>query len=215
MYIFLDESGNFTKHNHEEYFVIGSFTVSDQRATAKSFKSWLHTRFPRKMRTQSEIKWSSSGIKDELRIRTIKYISDLNIRVRYGYFLRKNIPKNYRKENRIDSGILYANVIAEVLEQYLPTDEKEIHVLCDQRSLKDMTKKEFESFIIARLLPYCSPDVSIRVQMIDSVSNVNIQIADWISGAIARYLEKRENGEQYFKILKNNFLDKGKEFFAE
>lgn len=48
MYIFLDESGNFKKHNHEEYFVIGSFTVSDQKATAKAFKSWINTKFPKK-----------------------------------------------------------------------------------------------------------------------------------------------------------------------
>lgn len=215
MYVFLDESGNFTKHNHEEYFVIGSFTVSDQRATAKAFKSWLRSRFPRKMRTQTEIKWSATGIKDELRLRTIKYISNLNVRIRYSFFLRKNIPRTYRKENKIDSGILYANIIAETLETYLPTDEKEIHIFCDRRSLKDITKKEFESFIKMRLLPFCSPGTLINVQMIDSTSNANIQISDWIAGAISRYLEKGKNGDEYFKILKNNFLEKGKEFFAE
>lgn len=51
--------------------------------------------------------------------------------------------------------------------------------------------------------------------MIDSTANVNIQIADWISGALARYLEKGSLGEDCFKILKNNFLDSGKEFFTE
>lgn len=167
------------------------------------------------MRTQSEIKWSATGIKDELRIRTIKHISDLNVRIRYSFFLRKNIPRTYRNENKIDSGILYANIIAETLETYLPVDDKEIYVFCDRRSLKDMTKKQFESFIAMRLLPYCSPGTLIKVQMVDSVSNVNIQIADWISGAISRYLENKEKGEEYFKILKNNLLDKGKEFFAE
>lgn len=214
MYIFLDESGNFTKHNHEEYFVIGSFTVGDQRDSAKAFKSWLRSRFPRKMRNQSEVKWSATGISDDLRLRTIKYISNLNVRIRYSFFLRKSIPKTYRKENKIESGILYANVIAETLETYLPVDDKEIYIFCDQRSLKNMTKKAFESFIAARLLPLCSPETFIKVQMIDSASNANIQIADWISGAINRYLEKGKNGNEYFKILNNNFLDKGKEFFA-
>lgn len=215
MYIFLDESGNFTKHNHEEYFVIGSFTVSDQRATAKAFKSWLRSRFPRKMRTQSEIKWSATGITDELRVRTIKYISNLNVRIRYSFLLRNNIPSTYRKKGMLESGILYANIITETLETYLPTDEKEIYIFCDQRSLKDMSKSEFESYIAGRLLPFCTTGTIIRVQMIDSNSNVNIQIADWISGAISRYLESGKNGDEYFKILKNNFLEKGKEFFAE
>ncbi|MEK7453217.1 MAG: DUF3800 domain-containing protein [Patescibacteria group bacterium] len=215
MYIFLDESGNFKKHNHEEYFVIGSFTVSNQRATAKAFRSWLRTRFPRKMRTQSEIKWSATGITDELRMRTIKHISDLNVRIRYGYLLRNNIPSTYKRKGRLDSGILYANIIAETLETYLPTDEKEIYIFCDQRSLKDMSKSEFESHITGKLLPLCVTGTRIQVQMIDSTSNVNIQIADWISGAISRYLENSKNGEEYFKILKNNFLEKGREFFTE
>lgn len=214
MHIFLDESGQFTKHNHEQYFVIGSFTVGEQKATNKAFKSWLHSRFPRKMRTQSEIKWSATGISDELRLRTIKHISNLNVRIRYGFLLRSNVPNTYRRKGKLDSGILYANIIAEILETYLPIDEKEIHIFCDRRSLKDMTKNEFESYVAGRLLPLCSLKTIINVQMVDSTSNANMQIADWISGAIARYLEKGKNGEDYFKILKNNFLDKGKEFFT-
>ena len=50
--------------------------------------------------------------------------------------------------------------------------------------------------------------------MIDSTTNANIQIADWIAGALYRYLEGKPNGDEYYKILKNNFLDDGKEFFA-
>lgn len=79
MYIFLDESGQFTKHNNEEYFVIGSFTVGDQRRTEKAFKSWRQSRFPRKMRTQNEIKWSSTSVDDSLRLRTLKHIAELDV----------------------------------------------------------------------------------------------------------------------------------------
>ncbi|MEI6553145.1 MAG: DUF3800 domain-containing protein [bacterium] len=215
MYIFLDESGNFTKHNHEEYFVIGSFTVSDQKATAKAFKSWVNSKFPKKMRKQGEVKWSATGITDKLRIRTVKYISNMNVRIRYGFLSRNNIPSKYRRKGKLDSGILYANIITETLEMYLPTDEKEIYIFCDQRSLKDMTKGEFESHITGKLLPLCSAETMIQVHMIDSTSNTNVQIADWISGAIFRYLEEGNGGEEYFKILKNNFLNKGREFFVE
>ncbi|RJQ30745.1 DUF3800 domain-containing protein [Candidatus Parcubacteria bacterium] len=51
--------------------------------------------------------------------------------------------------------------------------------------------------------------------MIDSAANANIQIADWISGALARYLEKGPIGNECYKILKNNLLDSGIEFFEE
>jgi hypothetical protein len=214
MYIFLDESGNFTKHNHEEYFVIGSFTVGDQRRTNKEFRKWFRSKFPKRMRKQSEVKWSATGISDDLRLRTLKQIAKLDVRIKYGFLLRSNIPSSYRnKKNKINDGVLYTNIVAEVLEQYVPTDEKEIHVFCDQRNLKGITKQQFISDIRAKLIPHCSPETHIQIEMIDSTSNANIQIADWISGALARYLEQGKNGDEYFKIFKNNFIGKGKEFF--
>jgi hypothetical protein len=215
MYIFLDESGQFTKHNHEEYFVVGTFTVGDQRRTDKAMRSWCHSRFPRKMRNQSEIKWSAKGIKDDLRLRTLKHIAKLDVRIRYGYLLRKNIPSSYRKKGKIESGVLYTNIIGEILEKYVPTDEKEIHIFCDRRSLKGMTKKEFESAIVGRLLPLCAPGTMVQVEMIDSTVNANIQIADWISGALARYLEGGPLGGECHRIVKNNLLDSGIEFFVD
>ncbi len=213
MFLFLDESGNFTKHNHEEYFVIGSFTVGDQRRTAKAFRAW-RDRFPRKMRSQAEIKWSQSGITDDLRIKTLKYIAKLDVRIRFGYLLRNNIPSNFRKKGKIESGKLYTNIITQIIEQYFPNDEKEIHVFCDQRSLNGVTKKEFEQSIRARILTLCPPGTVVQVEMVDSTSNANMQIVDWISGALNRYLEKSPLGEECYKILKNNFLDQGKEFFT-
>lgn len=213
-YIFLDESGQFTKRDHGDYFVVGTFTVGDQRRTDKAVRSWFHTRFPRKMRNQSEIKWSSKGISDDLRLRTLKHIAKLDVRIRYGYLLRKNIPSSYRKKGKIESGILYTNVIGEVLKKYIPTEEKEIHIFCDRRSLKGMTKKEFESAIAGRLLPLCAPGTIVQVEMIDSTANGNIQIADWVSGALAHYLEKGPLGDECYRILKNNLLDSGMEFFT-
>jgi len=168
------------------------------------------------MRNQSEIKWSSKSVNNKLRLATLKHIAKLDVRIRYGYLLRKNIPINYRKKGKIiNSGILYTNIIGEVLEKYLPTNEKEIHIFCDRRSLKGMTKSQFESSIRGRLLPLCSSNTTVQVEMIDSTSNANIQIADWISGALARHLENGVLGEDCYKILKNNFLDAGTEFFSE
>lgn len=51
--------------------------------------------------------------------------------------------------------------------------------------------------------------------MIDSTTSENIQIADWISGAIGRYLEKKDLGEECYQILKNNIIQNGKELFKD
>ena len=163
---------------------------------------------------QSEVKWSQNRISEDLRLKTLKQIAKLDVRIRYGYLLRSNIPSTYRRKGKIEAGQLYTNIIGEVLEQYLPTNDKEVHIFCDQRPLKGMIKNDFELAIKAHLLPFCSPDTLIQVEMIDSTSSCNIQIADWISGAIARYLEKGKTGNDFYKVLKNNLLDQGKEFFV-
>lgn len=213
MYIFLDESGQFSKHNNEEYFVVGSFTVSDQRRTEKAFKSWHQSRFPRKMRTQNEIKWSSTSMDDSLRLRTLKSIAKLDVRIRYGYLRRENIPSDFRNnDGKLESGLLYAAIIAEIIKTYIPTDEKEFYIFCDNRHLKGLTRNDFRESVKAQLLPVCAPGTFIDIQMIDSTANANIQIADWISGALAWYLEKKPLGEECYKIIQNNILST-KEFF--
>lgn len=213
MYIFLDESGNFSKEDHGQYFVVGSFTVGNPRRTNKEFRKWINNKFPRKMSKQSEVKWSQRGISNDFRLRTLRHIAKLDVRIRFGYLLRDNIPNAYRSKGKVNGGQLYTNILGEVLEQYMPTNDKEVHIFCDQRPLKGMTKEDFEMAIKSHLLPLCSPDTTIQVEMVNSSSSCNIQIVDWISGAIAHYLEKKKNGDEFYKVLKNNFLDQGKEFF--
>ncbi|MEK7091564.1 MAG: DUF3800 domain-containing protein [Patescibacteria group bacterium] len=213
MYIFLDESGNFTKHNHEEYFVIGSFTVGDPKRTSKDFRAFYKKHFPRKMKNQAEIKWSATGISDKLRLKTLKFISKLDVRIRYIYLLRNNIPAEYRKEDKFKDGLLYTNVVGELLEMYLPTTDPDFRLFCDQRRLSGMTKKQFKEILRARILPNLNKDTIVQIETVDSVTNTNIQIADWISGALARYLEKGRVGSECFEILKGNIIGEGKELF--
>lgn len=213
-HIFLDESGQFTEHDHEEYFVIGSFTVGDHRRTAKAFRAWCNTRFPKKMRTQSEIKWSATGISDELRLRTLKHISKLDVRIRYVYLRRKNIPTEYRNGDKFREGLLYTNVVGELLEMYFPTIDRDFRIFCDRRKLSGMTARDFKKNIAARVLPNLSKNSIFQIEVVDSTANANIQIADWIAGALLRYLENGRLGNECYTILKENLIGEGKELFA-
>lgn len=214
-YIFLDESGQFTKKDGENYFVIGSFIVGSPKRTEKQFRSWHRTRFPRKLRYLSEVKFSEIKITDQLRLKTLKFISKLDIRIHFGYLQKKNIPFDYWRKDKLQSGLLYTNVISEVLEMYLPMSDNEFRVFCDQRHLKGIKRSKFKEILNARLLPQFSASPVIQIEMIDSTTNANIQIADWISGALAWYLEKKPLGGECFKILRNNLLKvDGKELFS-
>ena len=215
-YIFLDESGQFSKENDGRYFIVGSFTVGNYRRTAKQFRSWQRSRFPRQLRNAAEIKFSEVEIKDELRLKTLRHIANLDVRIHYTYLLRENIPFEYWNKDKLQSGALYTNVIGETLKMYLPVYDKEFRVFCDQRHLKGIRRPNFKAILKAQLLSQLSKDTLIQIEMIDSTTNANIQIADWISGAIARYLEKKPSGEECFQILKNNLLKvEGKELFKQ
>lgn len=215
-FVFIDESGQFAKYNNDQYFVVGSFTIGTPRRTEKQFKVWQKTRFPKKMRHQPEIKFSEVKIGDDLRLKTLKFIASLDVRIHYVYLLRKNIPEEYIQKNQLQSGLLYTNVIGELLEMYLPVTDCNFCVYCDERHLKGIKKSEFKNILKARLAPQLPQNCLCQIDMFDSCGHPNIQIADWIVGSLWSYLEKKPLGEDFFRILKNNTIQiDGKELFKQ
>jgi Protein of unknown function (DUF3800) len=213
--IFVDESGTFKACKDERYFVIASFTVGDPKRTAKRFEAWRKRKFPKKMRGLAEVKYSSNGISDDLRIRTIAYISTLDVRIRYAYLKCENVPMEYMKKGIIQSGLLYSQVLGEALEQYFPITEKSFFVICDQRRLKGVSNAQFKQTLTARILAEAPRGTTVRVDRVDSTADRNIQIVDWIVGAIAAYLNKKSLGEKCMEILKDNVIGSGKELFKK
>lgn len=213
MIIFLDETGQFTKNDHEKYFLIGSFTTGDPRRTEKRFRSWQHDHFPRKMRHLTEVKFSNPDIDEKLRLKTLKEIAVLDVRIRYSFIKRQNIPLQFRYKGVVKTGHLYAEIVFKTLERYLPITDKEFRVFCDQRHLKGLKRSEFKSLLASRLLPKLPQKPIIQIEMINSASNANIQIADWISGALGWYYNEKELGKECWEILRNNLLDQGEELF--
>ena len=205
MFIFLDETGQFVKKDHEKYFVLGSFTVGDPRRTEKRFRSFIKNSYPKHLRHLSEIKFSNNSISDELRLRTLRFLSNLDVRAKFAYLKRENIPVSFRTNNhQIKAGELYTHAVGDLLEMYLPANEQEFRVFCDKRQLKGLTTADFKRILIARLLPKLPPNPNIQIEMVDSTSSANIQITDWLTGAIGRRLEKKRLGEECSELIKNN-----------
>ena len=89
-------------------------------------------------------------------------------------------------------------------------------VFCDKRHLRGTTFIDFKEHIRSRILTKLPVNGIVQVEMLDSSTNPNIQIADWIVGALAHFKENKKNGELYMNILKDNILDReGKELFKE
>jgi len=211
--IFVDESGSFLPCNGQDNFVIGSFTVGDPKRTAKEFKKWQRSKFPRKKRLQSEVKFSESGLSDDLRIRTIKFISSLDVRIRYGYLRCERLPSASYDQSGLREGYLYTQILGNVLESYFPITEPIFIVRCDQRRLKGLKQKDFIEILQARLLPIAPAKSLIDIKQIDSTTDVNIQIVDWIVGALASFLNNKPLGLKYYEILKGNVISNPIELF--
>lgn len=215
MFIFLDETGQLTKNKDEKYFIVGTFTTGDPRRTGKRFTTWKRQKFPKKLKFHPEIKFSNSGIDDNLRLRTLREIAKLDVRIRYGFIHSKNIPLDFLTKGKVCSGYLYTEIVSNVIEAYLPISDRSLSVYCDVRNLKNLKKGEFKNMMSTRILSQLPTKSIFQIDMLDSKISPNIQIADWICGALGRFYNKKKLGKECFDILKNNLLGDGVEIFKD
>lgn len=213
MFVFLDESGNF-KGGEGEYFVVGGFVTGDPRRTAKAFRRWQYEKFPRKIRAKTEVKFTDTGLNDQLRLKTLAYFARQDIRILYSYLHTKNIPSEFRKGGSLETGHLYAEIVAQTLDVLFPVADNEFIVTLDHRQLKSMSQAEFRETTLLHLRLKFSPKAVVYVNTIDSATNANIQIADWICGALYRHYMQGINGDKFYEILLANIV-RSKEIFED
>ena len=213
MYIFLDESGDFKK-DKEHYFIVGGFITNNPRRTTKAFRKWQHTKFPKKIRRKSEVKFTDSGLNEKFRLKTLNYLVKQDLRIFYVYLDKNNIPLEYRTKKGMETGLLYTQIVSEALELVLPTVEKEFRVFLDKRPLKGISAGQFKELLKVKLLPHLPKGTLLQIETVDSATHPNIQIADWICGALFRFYNKKTNNEEYFKALRNSIIGE-KELFPK
>lgn len=213
MYVFLDESGTFERKK-DKYFIVGSYTVGDRKRVVNGFRSFQRKKFPRILRWKSEVKFSDPRLDDKLRLKMIKHLAGLDIRIFYTFLRKKNIPLDFRKKGRLETGFLYVEIIGETLQLYTPVTDFEFRVFRDHRPLKGISKTEFNKIVERKMLPHLPAKSIFRIEARDSSGQSELQVADWICGALARYHEKKDNGEKFYALLKNNIIQ-AKELFPD
>lgn len=214
MYVYLDETGNLTK-GRGNYFIVATFTVGDPKRIENAFRSWQRSKFPKKLQKQAEVKFNDSHVLEELRIKTITFLVKQDIRIFHTFLNIKNIPQQFRKsKDAIRTGLLYTEIVAKTLELYLPLTELEFRIARDRRILKGVTLSEFNDHLSARLTLQFPAKTHLQIEAVDSTASTQIQVADWVCGALGRYYEKKKNGEVFYQKLKNNIV-KSEELFSD
>jgi len=217
--IYLDESGNLTKNNGGQ-FITASFSVGGPKRVINAFRRTQKNKFPKQLRAQAEVKFNNSTLDDNLRRRMLLALTEQDIRIFYTHLATANIPDEYMGKDRgkgskvQESGQLYLEIVASTLELYLPLSSTEFHVYRDRRSTKGMTTQEFNDTLCTRLLPSLPAKALCQIEAVDSTTNALVQVADWICGALARYHEGKENGQEFYTILKPYIVEQ-KELFSE
>lgn len=210
MFTYLDESGSFygDKNNgtSDNFFVVGGFVTGDPQRTARAFLKWRQRKFPKRIRYKSEVKFSDSDLIDTLRVQTLQFFAQQDIRIFYTFLNTKNIPPQYRKKNRVEAGLLYTELIAQTLNLLVPSTDPEFRIFRDHRHLIGVSQTQFNEVIKASVLLGMPAKTLIQINAVDSTTNQNIQIADWICGALAAHYHKKKQGEAYVAVLKNNII---------
>lgn len=77
-----------------------------------------------------------------------------------------------------------------------------------------MSTQQFHETLKASLLPKLPPKTLFTIHAVDSTTSPQVQVADWISGALARYHEKKTLGDELYATLKKNIVEK-RELFSD
>ncbi|MCX6789347.1 MAG: DUF3800 domain-containing protein [Candidatus Gribaldobacteria bacterium] len=206
MYIFIDESGDLCG-KQSEFFVVGGFITNDPRRTARVFRKWRKTKFTnKKLRYRTELKFSDTRLAEEMRLKTLGNLAQSDIRIFYVFFKVKNIPENYHNKKGVETGLLYTEIVEQALRFLLPTGDLEFRVYRDFRQLKGVSQAKFNELLKIGLSPNLSKKAVVQLEAVNSANNTNIQIADWICGALFRYYNKGKNGDRYFSLFKNSIV---------
>ncbi len=213
MFINLDESGSFYG-DKDSFFIVGGFVTGDQKRTSKVFKKWRQGKFPKRISHKSEVKFSDTDLTEMLKIQTLRFLAQQDIRIFYTFLNIRNIPAQYRRKKHIDGGLLYTELVAQTLNLLIPSVDAEFRIFRDHRHLKGISQTQFNEIVTLSLLTSLPAKSLIQIEAVDSTASLNIQIADWICGALSRYYHKKQYGDDYFKAIKNNIIA-SKEIFED
>lgn len=195
LFVFLDEAGNF-RGNKDRYFVLAAFVTGNPRATRKCFLKAKRTKLPRKYRHYTELKFSDRVIPARFKKHVLRQLAKEDIWIYALLFDKNNMPAELLGHSE---GLTYCRLVGQLLELCPLAEASAIHVFLDRRHLKGLSRHEFNANLKAHLAFRLGPQVRLEIQHVDSTTNVNIQLADFVCGAIFRKYERGDT--EYYDII--------------
>jgi hypothetical protein len=195
LYLYLDESGSL-KGDDDHYFVLLAVATTTPRVMRKCFVRARQTRLPEKYRHYTEIKFSDRVIPDQAKERILRELAELDIGL-YALVVDKGgIPEVLRRQ---PEGVLYHHLV-ELLTNLCPIGEcQALYVNLDRRHLPGLRREVFNAELSAYLFPRLRKGALLEIQHVDSTTDVNIQVADFLVGAV--YHKYARGDERYYALI--------------
>ena len=80
----------------------------------------------------------------------------------------------YWRDTKLRGGLLYTNIVGELIDTFLPSTDLDFRVFCDRRQLRGIKFIDFRENIRGRILAKVPAKAIVQVEMIDSSTSPNI-----------------------------------------
>jgi hypothetical protein len=198
--IILDESGDlgFSPHS-SRYFVVAATIVHETDNMVRLAKKVRNSIRGRKWK--EELKFNNS--EEPTKMLMLKGVAKMDCQILWDSFDKNNIPMNLRE----DKYLLYQTACEIVLQEAIKrTLAKKIHIIIDKRYSKRSDRDRLELNVMSTLtknhVGNFSP--SVRISQYDSITSRELQVHDFIVGAVFQHLER--GVDTYINIIKNKIV---------
>ncbi len=183
-HIYLDESYNLTPGAENPIFVFGGFGTTSAKTVAKTYKRIRKiTLNPRQMRL--EIKSFDKIATTKLIPRVLAAVDTLDLVIYIIKQDKKFIPLKYFNGSKLNYEKLYIDILTKLLtDEWDITRHDTVSVTID--AFKTKTSKQEIIHSINQVFRTKHPEKRIGIHFVNSVQDLNLQIADFIVGSFFR-----------------------------
>ncbi len=203
MLVFIDDSGdpgfNIAK-GASKNFVVACIVFRDELEAEKVAIRIKDLRRELKFSDQMEFKFN--GSRHKIRIEFLEAIKQFSFKIRFLNVNKKDIRSNQLRNNK---NSFYSYFIKMVLKENRGTIiNAKIRI---DGSGDRLFRKRFLTYL-RRELNFKDKKITKNIRLVDSKTNVLIQMADMIAGAIRRYNEgEKDDAKAYWTIIKSKVDD--------
>lgn len=204
-YIFLDESGDlgfdFQKKKTSKFFVITFLFVENKRSIEKIVRK-THSELQKKYRRKFSVLHAVKE-KQIIRQRLLKRLSEKNCSIMTIYLNKKKVYTKLQNEKQVLYNYVTNILLDRIYTKKLLPLTNDILLFASRRETNKFLNQNFKSYLKNQIVNRYK--VNIKVIIKSSHEEKSLQVADFVSWAIFRKYEYKD--DSYYNLIKNKIVE--------